>query len=118
MPLVRETLKEKIKVIFEKASYEASFAMIEKMKEIHYVYNEDGSINKVYAPNNKEIAETFKNIFVQNLVDGLVDAIDNYIKSATVIVSSGIPVAVTTAGTAVSQAGTGVTTSTGTGKII
>lgn len=48
-----------------------------------------------------------------DVVAKMVDAIDEYIKGATVTVEAGIPV--TTAGSATAQ--TGATTSTGTGTI-
>ena len=48
-----------------------------------------------------------------DIVDKMVDAIDEYIKGATVTVAAGIPVS--TAGSAAAQ--TGATTSVGTGTI-
>lgn len=50
---------------------------------------------------------------VDNLSQGIADAIDVFVKTGTVTIASGIPVA--TGGTATSQ--TGSTTSTGTGSI-
>jgi hypothetical protein len=51
---------------------------------------------------------------LENIADQLATAIENYIKSGTVIVDPGIPVS--TAGTAAAQ--TGATTAPGTGQII
>ena len=93
MALIKEKLKQELKVVFENASYSAIITMLEKMKE------------------------EFKKVFVEKSVDALATIIDNYIKSATVTVAPGISVAVTTAGTATNQAGTGATTSTGTAII-
>jgi lipoate synthase len=117
MTLVKSTLKQDLKNIFEKASYEATLAMLEKMRQISLSYDSSGMVSGASAPTNQEIAERFKEVFVENSVDNLADTIDEYIKSATVTVAAAIPVSVTTAGSATNQAGTGATTSTGTGTI-
>ncbi len=68
-------------------------------------------IKKIYKKAQKETDDADK--VLEMLASGLADAIEKFVKNATVTVAAGIPVA--TAGTAAAQ--TGATTATGTGQI-
>lgn len=62
---------------------------------------------------NQMAAGTFTGSAADQIADIFADALDTYIKTATVTVSAGIPVSTT--GTAAAQ--TGATTATGTGTL-
>jgi hypothetical protein len=111
--LVKETLKQEIKSIFDDATYNAVLSMLVLMKQVSVSTNESGQVIGATAPLDSEIAKAFQTVFVTKVTDRLTNLIDSYIKSGTVTVQPGQTVA--TAGSATAQ--TGATTTPGTGKI-
>lgn len=111
--LIKETLKLELKSIIEDATYNSVRAMLFLMKEISISTDDDGNVTNAVSASDKQIAKAFQKIFVAKSVDRLANAIDSYIKSATVTVQPGQTVA--TAGSPAAQ--TGTTTSPGVGTL-
>lgn len=113
MALVKATLENKLDTIFDDASMDAVKALLAKMKEIEFSFGNDGNVNGATASTDEEIAREFTDKFVSGVSGKLATAIDDYIKSATVITDAGQVVNV--AGSATAQVG--ATSAPGTGSI-
>jgi len=113
MALVKATFEQELNTIFDDASMDAVKAMLTKMKEITFSFGGNGNVDGATAPTDEEIARDFTDSFVSGVAGKLATAIDDYIKSATVITDAGQVVNV--AGSPTAQVG--ATSAPGTGSI-
>jgi len=112
MPLVKQSLELQLTSLIFNASKTSMFDMLEMMKDFQKQLDDEGNITSIEVPTSDELAIEFATKFKDLLAGDLATIIDSYIRTATVTVPPGV--AVTTAGSAVTQSGATIAPGIGT----